>query len=67
MKKRGTLSLILLTVIGACFLLTPQLIAEPEPVQCSTLHHYRYDCPPGSVPGCYPNYGFKCVGTPAGE
>ncbi len=60
MKKRGTFALILLTLIGACFFLAPQLTAA----ECSTLHHYRWEQPPYSEAGCYPNYGFKCVGTP---
>ena len=61
-KKSGTLSLLLLALIGACFFLTPQLTAETVP--CTTLHHYRWEQPPNGEAGCYPNYGFKCVGTP---
>ncbi len=57
MKKRKTIGLILLALAATLFFVVPQVSAHDS----CTLHNFRYDCPPGGEPGCYPNVGFKCV------
>ena len=59
MKKRKSLILALVAVAATLIFWVPQITAA----ECYTHQHYRYECPPGSTAGCYPNYGFKCVGT----
>ena len=58
MKKRKTFILALIAAVSALAFWVPQITAA----ECSTLHHYRYEYPVDCPPGCYPNYGFKCVG-----